>query len=729
VNALAAALLLAAASAAAPEGPPDVVTPEAVPEVATTEPPAPPAPAGGEDRGEGAAAVGRDPPSLSASAGEEAGSDSRADAASASGGRGEGAPVADDPDLAAARIAWRYFERNTHDTGLVSAVEGHPSTTAWDLGSSIVAALAAHELGIVAGAELDARLSALLRTLETLPLFAGELPNKAYDARTARMTDYANAPAPEGIGFSAVDLGRLVSALVLAGDLRPGARSGIERVLARWNTCRLVSGGELLGVHRDGAGHFRHLQEGRLGYEQYAGKALALLGLDTTAARSYGRFLAELPLLGVAVPHDARDRKRHGAVDALVTEPWALDGLEFGLGSGGAPLAHRVFEVQKRRWERTGIVTALSEDHLDRPPWFGYGAIVANGVPWRTVDPEGKEIPGLRSLSTKAAFALSALHPDDPYAAVLRSAVEAARDPDRGWLAGIYEDGRPNRAITANTNGVVLETLLFRRRGPLHEASALGDREAWRARVASLAGRRPCPRDGAGASRPGSTASQAPLDLAASAGHGLPGAAPPRRSHDGPRVGGSALLSYRGAEGPGAGGVATIWPWRAAFLRLGAEATPRSDRGDTRLLWGFGWDDWRPNTFSLTVHNWGPLTPGDAPGWRAAEANLGYKLFRACFEGLCIAPLAAVTVPFAGGPYADLRVSFIIGGKWFAMGGIGRTIPDVFVGPVGTPRWRIVYGFGRLDWRPGTFFLTYHDWGPDWRARNGVLAMGVNWAF
>jgi hypothetical protein len=41
----------------------------------------------------------------------------------------------------------------------------------------------------------------------------------------------------------------------------------------------------------------------------------------------------------------------------------------------------------------------------------------------------------------------------------------------------------------------------------------------------------------------------------------------------------------------------------------------------------------------------------------------------------------------------------------------------------------MVYGFGRWDWRPGTFFVTYHDWGPDWRARNGVLAVGVNWAF
>jgi hypothetical protein len=642
-------------------------------------------------------------------------------------------PTPENPDLAAARIAWRYFERNTHAaTGLVNSVEGYPSTTAWDLGSSVLAALSAYELGILGDAELEARLSALLRTLEALPLFEGELPNKAYHAETARMTDYANRPAPGGIGFSAVDLGRLVSALALTGDLHPWTRERIARALARWNTCRLVGGGELHGVHRGADGRLRRLQEGRLGYEQYAGKALALLGLDTSRARSYGRFLAETPVFGVPVPHDARERARYGAVDALVTEPWALDGLEFGLGGGGAPLAARVFEVQKRRWERTGIATALSEDHVDRPPWFVYDGILAGGAAWVTVDPEGKEVAGLRGLSTKAAFALAALHPDDPYAEVLRRAAGGARDPERGWFAGTYEAGGPNRALTANTNGVVLETILFRRRGPLH--AACGDcegRAAWRARLAAVAERGPaCPRQGADA---GAGAGVAPPRAAAGLGIPPPDRGPagtaPRRSPDGPRADGSLLATYRGAEGPGIGGVATVWPWRAAFLRAGAEATPRSDRGDTRLIWGFGWDDWHPGTFSLTVHNWGPLRPDDVPGWRGAELNLGYKLPRFCSEWLCVAPVASVTVPFTGGPYADLRTTFTIAGRWFAMGGLGRTIPDVFEGPAGTPRWRMVYGFGRWSWRPGSLFVTYHDWGPDWRARNGVLSLGMNWAF
>jgi hypothetical protein len=641
-----------------------------------------------------------------------------------------------DADLEAARIAWRYFERNTDGaTGLVSSVEGFPSTTTWDLGSSIFAMLAARQLGVIDAAELDRRLSAVLRTLEKMPFFRGTLPNKAYDARTARMTDYSNAPAPDGIGFSAVDLGRLVSALVLAGDLEPGARNRIERALERWNTCALVGGGEMYGVHRDATGTPRRLQEGRLGYEQYAGKALALLGLDTSRARSYGRHLAEQTVLDVKVPHDARDRRRFGAVDALVTEPWALDGLEFGLGEGGAPLAARVFEVQKRRWERTGTVTALSEEHVDRAPWFVYDGIVANGVAWRTVDPEGKDVAGLRSLSTKAAFAMGALRPTDPYAPVLRRAVSGANDPERGWFAGVYETGPTNRALTANTNGVILESVLYERRGPLLAACADCDgRAAWRTRVASLATRRVCPSGNAGSARSDlSSLSAAGLDPLAPS-RPLDVASARRSSGEGLRATGSFLLTYRGIEGPGAGGVVTVWPFRSAFLRAGAEATPRSDRGDTRLLWGFGWDNWRPNTFSLTVHNWGPLRPEEAPGWRGAEANLGYKLPRGCAGPVCVGPLASVTVPFSGGPYADLRVTLTLAGKWFAMGGLGHTIPGVTIPgvyeePLGAPRWRLVYGFGRWDWRPGTLFITYHDWGPTWRAHNGIVSMGINWSF
>jgi hypothetical protein len=637
-------------------------------------------------------------------------------------------PALSADDLAAARIAWRYFERNYHPaTGLVSSVEGYPSTSIWDLGSSLVATVAARELGLVEPATFDERISTALRTLQTQPLFRGELPNKAYHAATGAMTDYQNQPTPRGVGWSALDVGRLASALGVLARFEPRHRPAIARVLRRWSTCDLVAGGELHGAMVDRSGEVAVVQEGRFGYEQYAARALARLGLDVGLARSYDRFAAEEIILGVRLRRDTRDPVRFGAIDALATEPFVLDALEFGRDARTVPLVRAVFDVQKRRWEETGIPTAATEDHVDRPPWFVYGSIWAGGRPWRAVTPEGEDAPGLLALSTKAAFALATLYPDDPYARVLRAAVAGANDPERGWYAGVYDAGGLNRALTANTNGVILEALLWKARGPLHGAP-------WEAGLAAPRGA--CPERAAAAqaaaiSLAGATPSPS-LRAPAPSSPSLTGIAPApsRGPREFLRLDGSVFGGYRGADRGTVGAVATLWPWGATFLRLGGELTPFSPGGSSRLLWGAGYDDWRDRTFFLHVDNWGPIRPNDALSTTQAEVNAGYKLPRACLSrALCLAPIASVVTPFAGGPYLQARLALELRRTWFVMGGIGWTVPGVHEGPPGTPSWRVVYGFGRADWRPGGLFVTYHDWGPDSRSGNGIVAVGVNWAY
>ena len=54
------------------------------------------------------------------------------------------------------------------------------------------------------------------------------------------------------------------------------------------------------------------------------------------------------------------------------------------------------------------------------------------------------------------------------YTKKLMERVARAYDAERGWYAGIYEaDDTPNKALTANTNGIVLETLAFKQSGQL----------------------------------------------------------------------------------------------------------------------------------------------------------------------------------------------------------------------------------------------------------------------
>ncbi len=373
-------------------------------------------------------------------------------------------------DVQAARIAWKYFERNVHpDTGLVNSVDGYPSTAMWDLGSSLMGFLGARELGLISQKEFDDRVVALLGALGRQKLFNDELPNKAYSAATGGMTNYTNQPS-EGIGFSALDLGRMVSALGVLSCFHPKHRDLVQQVLTRWNYCRLIQDEHLYGVHVGPDGKAYEGQEGRFGYEQYGGKAFQRLGFATGAAARYtGPHVGETVIYGVPIKFDVRDPKRTGAYNYVVTESYALDAMEFGVDAQNRELLRNVFEVQKRRWQQTGQVTAVSEDHIDQAPYFIYNTIFVSGQPWLAITDQGQEYEQFKSVSTKAAFSLAALFPNDPYSEVLLEKVESAYDAERGWYSGVFERGGYNKSLTSNTNGIVLETLLYKMYGSLHE--------------------------------------------------------------------------------------------------------------------------------------------------------------------------------------------------------------------------------------------------------------------
>lgn len=63
---------------------------------------------------------------------------------------------------------------------------------------------------------------------------------------------------------------------------------------------------------------------------------------------------------------------------------------------------------------------------------------------------------------------MALLKPNEMYSKVLLNHVRSAYNPEAGWYSGVYENGYGyNKSITANTNGVILESLLYKTRGPL----------------------------------------------------------------------------------------------------------------------------------------------------------------------------------------------------------------------------------------------------------------------
>ncbi len=376
-------------------------------------------------------------------------------------------------DLDAARIAWRYFENNYQPaTGLTNSVNQYTSTTMWDTGSALAATIAAKDFGFISQKQFDDRIVVLLNTLLTMPLFDGVAPNKAYSTTDAAMVDYTNQVSTDGIGVSTLDLARLVSWLNSLSCQHAKYARPAQLVIERWNLKKLLTDNQMYGLNRDTAtGEIQALQEGRLGYEQYGAKVFAELGFDQKISeRYYNRWKNDINIYGVPVAYDSRDPRDFGAYNYVVTESYALDVMEHGFDIENTVLTENIFAVQKKRWQETGIVTAVSEDNVDRAPWFVYNTIFTAGLPWNTITDTGERHPELTSVSTKAAFSLALLYPDDPYSHVLMRHIESAYDPDNGWYSGVYENGTGyNKAMTANTNGIIMAGLLYKKYGPMYQ--------------------------------------------------------------------------------------------------------------------------------------------------------------------------------------------------------------------------------------------------------------------
>jgi Protein of unknown function (DUF3131) len=367
-----------------------------------------------------------------------------------------------------ARTAWKYFQKNVDPgTGLPGSVENYPSATMWDVGSYLLAVISARQLDLIDKAEFDQRIGKALTSLGALPLFDKQLPNKAYNTQTLRMTDYTNQVSERGVGWSVIDLGRLLVPLNVLVWQYPQHTEAARKVIGRWDTTHLSRDGEMMGARVDKAGKTELVQEGRLGYEQYAAKTFSLMGQDVTASYNYTRQTAYVDVYGVRVAHDRRIPAVFGAQNFVISEPYVLDGLEFGWDSASRELAWRVYSAQQRRHERTGKLTAVTEDHLDQKPYFIYNTVFSDGKTWNAITENGEDASAFRSLSTKAAFGWYALY-DTPYTRQLIDGVADLNDPERGWFAGRYEaTGKPNKSVNGNTNAVILESLAYIRKGSL----------------------------------------------------------------------------------------------------------------------------------------------------------------------------------------------------------------------------------------------------------------------
>jgi len=145
-----------------------------------------------------------------------------------------------------------------------------------------------------------------------------------------------------------------------------------------------------------------------------------------------------------------------------------MQAIENGFDDENQSLIENIYKVQKRRWQETGIVTAISEDNINRKPYFIYNTIFSDGKTWVAKTSKGEILQQHKTISNKAAIALAILYPEDEYSDVLLDKIKSAYHPEKGWYSGIYENGEGyNSTTTANTNGVILSALLYKKYGSI----------------------------------------------------------------------------------------------------------------------------------------------------------------------------------------------------------------------------------------------------------------------
>ncbi|MCK5918108.1 MAG: DUF3131 domain-containing protein [Cocleimonas sp.] len=376
-------------------------------------------------------------------------------------------------DMQAAKIAWKYFENNYQEkTGLFNAANKYPSTTMWDTGSALAATIAAQDFGLISKKEFDDKITALLKTLVTMGLFNKEAPNKVYNTKTMKMVTYGNKVTPDGIGVSVLDMARLISWLNTLSCKHPKFRHQVKQAMSRWKFDRLIKDGRMISLKRDmKTNEIKMFQEGRLGYEQYAAKIMQRNGLSLPDSSTYhNENKQNFEIYGITIATDNRTPTKFHSSNSVVTESYVMDAIENGFDEENTPLINNIYQVQKQRWLNEGIVTAVSEDNINKKPYFVYNTIFSGGDIWIAKSSKGDVLKSHKTVSTKAAIALALLYPNDEYSDVLIDKVSSAYDLEKGWYSGVYENGEGyNTSATANTNGVILSALLYKKYGSTHD--------------------------------------------------------------------------------------------------------------------------------------------------------------------------------------------------------------------------------------------------------------------
>ncbi len=368
-------------------------------------------------------------------------------------------------ERAIAQKAWQYFVNNWNEsTGLVNSHDRIAATSLDDITNSLAAIVSARELGLIPESEFKTKLNKTLKTLKTLPLYNDELPHRWYHSTTTQPLPKHPQTGESTSGWSAIAIGRLARWLKIIATRYPTYQPQTTAIWDRWQVDLLTQNGHLQAAQVK-EGEEQRYQQGRLGEESYAAYGLHLWGLPVQRALQIEPNMVIRHLYGQPLPHDRRRPNFDNTVSDSST-PYILDGIETGFRALPQSYAEAILRVQMARFQKTQQLTAVASDAIDQAPFTLQNTVLTHQTPWASQ--QGTQAhPDLRFVSSKAAIGWFVLCPS-PYTQRLFELVQTelvqTQPPNVGGLpSGFYERLRkPNQALSADTNGMILTSLLYR---------------------------------------------------------------------------------------------------------------------------------------------------------------------------------------------------------------------------------------------------------------------------
>ncbi len=368
-----------------------------------------------------------------------------------------------DPTLRLALGAWKYFKENTESsTGLVypnviindDYTYKNPKAAIWDIASSLLGIASAEKLGIISLKEGIHRITKILDFLQTCELYQGQYPNFTYDVTTTQMVK-------EGPGIAWDDLARMLTALKIIKTHYPSLEDNCNSVIERWVLIPVE------GLYQPDKDEEIYKEVKTSPYWDYMDASFGLWGYRNEPVSLWASLKNKMYGLFSGSEPDYYDR-------LLIPESYILQAIEMGQTEKGEEILDLIHNVQEARYKHEGIITSISEGDLDRKPWFVYCGLVVSeegftiwpvvGSIWQ----DGEGYPEYRFISSKAAIAWQALKENDysrlSYDLIRRKALNY----QFGFYTGIYEESQKiNNSLSVNTNGIILESLWFKKRGKI----------------------------------------------------------------------------------------------------------------------------------------------------------------------------------------------------------------------------------------------------------------------